>query len=182
MKAFWEAKDWAKNRELNLDWIQHKQSSLDDKGVYILTDDQRVIELTKQEKKWNLELREQADEGTAASADRPAASSSPLPTTQPQARAPDPAPSAAAPPPQKAMPPQPPWRSNPVAPFRAPPPPMPRALPKTIPGHPAWQTTAPWHRKEQGTEGSQKRSKSATSAARNRAGSMAKAKAESADM
>ena len=45
-----ETAQWLSNRQLNLDWISFKQSSLDDDGLYILTNEQHTIALTDDEK------------------------------------------------------------------------------------------------------------------------------------
>ena len=67
MKALYEASEWVKNRELNVSWIDFKFRSLDDDGVYIITNGSHIVHLADDEKWWNLELRrEQARIATAA--------------------------------------------------------------------------------------------------------------------
>ena len=46
---------------MNVAWISFKQRSLDDNGLYVLGgrgQPQSHVELTKDEKRWNVELRE----------------------------------------------------------------------------------------------------------------------------
>ena len=118
--SVWEASQWIHNRELNVDWITFKQTSLDECGVYIFTDCQHVVHLTEEEKQWNLELRQQAgtdtetdtaDEANRASAHRPAADGPAASADRPAAASvskPRPPPSDAAASSRMALPPPPP--------------------------------------------------------------------------
>ena len=56
-----------------MDWIAFKQRSLDNEGVYIIADDQRVIHLTENERQWNAEEMAKATASVAEPAEAPAA-------------------------------------------------------------------------------------------------------------
>ena len=77
LKAPQEANEWVKNRELNVDWIAFKIQSLNEKGVYILTEKWDIIPLTDREKQWNSEMNSHSPLTSVASAGAatPAASS-----------------------------------------------------------------------------------------------------------
>ena len=188
-----------------MEWLAFKMRSLNEDGLYILTDQEDIVLLTEDEKNWNIHLRRKEEEKAKAKKvgerEPSSAASSSMTESVPPAAAPTPAANFKAPPaipkpmpkpkpdvqdasasPPAATSERPPTTAvepKPCEPTPTNPPLPPGPPPSTMPPGAGVQKIPPWRRHEENTT-SKKRSASAGQAARVREPEGAKAKAVSA--